>query len=266
MRIWVTLFLILALSASPIIAAEQFDRKTELARLKEHFVGKVVTAKMDLPRTDGGFVFVNDGELDMLGLAEALRGTSTLGVEAGGIGVPKGSDVIIGDVKLKPKFVQIYLGTTKGSEWSKALSTMSGYDSTPHSGTRAEPISGAVVVVVKGATRSKIIGVNSKNARLLTLDDLSIESLNESLNQIVDTRNVASVEGLSLEQQEAIAAGDVVHGMTKKAVFLALGEPLEKKRNVTGEDLVETWIYENDRMETTLVLITNGVVTEVKRF
>ena len=115
MRTWICLVAASILGTAPVLAAEQFDRKAELARLKAHYVGKVVTVKTDLPRTDGGFVFINDGQLDTIGLAKSLQGSSSLGVEAGGVGIPKGSDVVIRDIKLKPKYAQFYLGTSLAS-------------------------------------------------------------------------------------------------------------------------------------------------------
>ena len=85
MRTWICLVAASILGVAPVLAAEQFDRKAELSRLKAHYVGKVVTVKTDLPRTDGGFVFINDDKLDTIGLSKALQGSSSLGIETGGV-------------------------------------------------------------------------------------------------------------------------------------------------------------------------------------
>ena len=266
MKTWACLLSVSILSVGPVLSAEHFDRKAELARLKAHYVGKVVTVKMDLPRTDGGYVFINDDELDTIGLAKSLQGTAALGVETGGVGIPHGADVVIRDVKLKTKYVQFFLGTSTGAEWGKVVNTLSGHESTPHAGSKAEPISGSVVVVLRGAKRSRSLGISTKNARPLEPADLSIESLNRSLSQVVDTRPLASVEGLPPDQQEAIEGGDVIIGMPKQAVFMALGEPSQRQTELSGDDVNERWLYETETLETILVHMTNGVVTEVKRY
>lgn len=52
-------------------------------------------------------------------------------------------------------------------------------------------------------------------------------------------------ESLSPDQREAVLAGKISEGMTRDAVFLALGRPSAVRKGSTGGKETEVWRYTN---------------------
>lgn len=57
--------------------------------------------------------------------------------------------------------------------------------------------------------------------------------------------NPAMAESLSPDQREAVLAGRISEGMTRDAVYLALGRPSAVRKGSTGGKETEVWRYTN---------------------
>jgi len=52
-----------------------------------------------------------------------------------------------------------------------------------------------------------------------------------------------SFGALSADQQKAVLKGRIVEGLTHDGVYIALGEPLRKRKGVWKGKQVESWVY-----------------------
>jgi len=233
------------------------DLPAEEQALWDHYVGKMVTAKIDLPY----FVVINNGELETIDYRRALNPEDHGGVVLGGIALAKGQSNVIASVTVKKKYVRFNLGETGKKQWldafTKPLPTEApGRDDAP------TPVTITLMYDAEIGRRGAKFGT----AREIALGDLNIASINRQLTAVIDTRTLMSLEDVPAELRAAVEAGRAEVGMDKKTLFLSMGEPDQRKTDLEGDDVVERWVYESDEMETTVVVMTNGRVTAVKRF
>ena len=232
-------------------------RTPDEQELWDHYVGRIVTAKIDLPY----FVVINDGQLDTIDYRRALNPERAGSVVLGGIALAKGDSNVIASVTIKKKYIRFHLGKTGKKQVLEAFT-----EPLPNEAAgRDDAPSPVTITLLYGATIGKR-GAQFRTAREVVRDDIDIQAINTQLAAVLDTRSLMSIEEVPALFRAAVEAGRAELGMDKKALFLAMGEPAQKKMDIEGEDVVEQWVYESDSLETTVVEITNGSVTSVRHF
>ena len=83
---------------------------------------------------------------------------------------------------------------------------------------------------------------------------------------MITTRTLVTGDDLPPEMQTAVRNGVILAGMNHKAVFLALGEPMEILRELRQGGLDEAWLYEREDFITLMVIFRDGLVTTIKEF
>lgn len=207
-------------------------------RLKEHYVGKVVMAKVPLPENSPLIMYPErEDRFDN----ELLR----LKLDRAGIGLEPGMFAVIKSIELDGREIDVRLVGV-------------GYDLP---GQR----------IADDLLDAKILQQGSARIRILpktALADVSdpIGTLNGWLADLVSIRTLASDNDLPEEIRAAIATKNVIAGMNHKAVYLVMGEPTAVLRELRVGRLEEAWLYEREDFSTLMVFFVDGRVELIKEF
>ena len=218
------------------------------AALNKDLLGKEVKPLMDMPAYKEGidiyYVAPNgkrsdDRGIDLQGLTKWLK--------AKGVGIEKGEDVIITNVKVDSDKVEIHLGG--GGE-----------------GRRGSNHANKVNAGFKRAGGSRI---NFRYQAPVTDLDLQPAMFLKFMSRILD---VSEIEGAVETQQmpaddkAAIESHTVIQGMTYQMVMLSFGEPEQKKIDDSADSsLRETWYYLKDGHRWVLHFV-NGKLDKIQTF
>ncbi len=219
------------------------DAKKEAERfLDELLMTKALVARVTFPAWKDGINLRLDGSWNP---SEATRR-----IKDHGVGIEINEAVVVTDVKLKGKHIEIHLnGGGRGTFGDELLEV----ETTARSGARQT-----------GGSR-----INLRFDRNIQMEDLTAAQLAAWLNPIVDVsalEQAAALSGLPEEFREAAARGDILAGMTKRMVFAILGEPANKSVDLDKVPPVEKWQYDVGNMEMLVVTIVGGEVTQVDRY
>lgn len=219
------------------------DVKKEAERfLDELLMEKPLAAKVTFPAWKDGINLRLDGSWNP---SEATRR-----IKDHGVGIEINEAVVVTDVKLKGKHIEVHLnGGGRGTFGDELLEV----ETTARSGARQA-----------GGSR-----INLRFDRNIQMEDLTAAQLAAWLNPIVDVsalEQAAALSELPEEFREAAARGDILAGMTKRMVFAILGEPANKSVDLDKVPPVEKWQYDVGNMEMLVVTIVGGEVTQVDRY
>ena len=189
-------------------------------------LGKDVQALIDMPAYKEGIDIyytppsdkrTDDRGIDLKGLTKWLK--------AKGVGVEKGEEVTITNVKVDSKMIEIHLGG--GGE-----------------GRRGSNHANKVNAGFKRAGGSRI---NFRYQRELTDADLQPSQFFKFMGRVVDVSGIETqldVKKMPAADQSAIDNHTVINGMTYEMVLLSFGDPEQKKvEDSSGSTFKETWYY-----------------------
>ncbi|HVC89791.1 MAG TPA: hypothetical protein VND66_04125 [Acidobacteriaceae bacterium] len=211
-------------------------------------LGKDVKALIDMPAYKEGIDIyytppsdkrTDDRGIDLKGLTKWLK--------AKGVGVEKGEDVTITNVKVDSKMIEIHLGG--GGE-----------------GRRGSNHANKVNAGFKRAGGSRI---NFRYQRDLTDADLQPSQFFKFMGRVVDVSGIETqldVKKMPADDQAAIDNHTVINGMTYEMVLLSFGDPEQKKvEDSTDSTFKETWFYlrEGHRW---ILHFENGKVAQIQTF
>jgi len=211
-------------------------------------LGKDVKALIDMPAYKEGIDIyytppsdkrTDDRGIDLKGLTKWLK--------AKGVGVEKGEDVTITNVKVDSKMIEIHLGG--GGE-----------------GRRGSNHANKVNAGFKRAGGSRI---NFRYQRDLTDADLQPSQFFKFMGRVVDVSEIETqldVKKMPADDQAAIDNHTVINGMTYEMVLLSFGDPEQKKvEDSTDSTFKETWFYlrEGHRW---ILHFENGKVAQIQTF
>lgn len=216
--------------------------------LSKALLGKDVKPLLDMPAYKEGVDIyytpptgkrADDRGIDLKGLTKWLK--------AKGVGVEKGEDAMITNVKVDNDKVEIHLGG--GGE-----------------GRRGSNHANKVGAAFKRAGGSRI---NFRYRRPLTDQDIQTANFLKFMGRILD---VSAIEGqLDVQQMPAadkvaIDSHTVINGMTYQMVLLSFGDPEQKKvEDSTDGAFHETWYYLKDGHRWILHFV-NGKVSQIQTF
>ncbi len=240
----------LAVTASVGIAEPAFgqrslsgDAKKEAERfLDELLMEKALVAKVTFPAWKDGINLRLDGSWNP---SEVTRD-----IKDHGVGIDIDETVMVTDVKLKGKHIEIHLNGGGRGTFGDELMEVS---TTAGSGARQA-----------GGSR-----INLRFDRNIQMEDLTAAQLAAWLNPIIDVSALerdAALAELPEEFREAAARGDILVGMTKRMVFAIMGEPANKSVDLDKVPPVEKWQYDVGNMEMLVVTIVGGEVTQIDRY
>ena len=236
MKKTVILIILIAATYAPAVSAQNESITT---KLKDHYIGKPVIAKIPLPE-DKQPMILNIGRDDLLD-----KRLYKLKLERVGVGIDTGMVGIIADVEArKNELMFVFVGV--------------GY----------ELPSGEVP---KALLDDDVFGQGGARIRIKAGKDLKdetdlIKSVNEWLANVVNTRSLVSMDDLPDAVKEAITTGDVLTGMSRRAVYLSSGEPTEILKELKDGGIHEAWIYDREDFSCRAVLFVDGRVTRVKDY
>lgn len=216
--------------------------------LTKSLLGKDVKALIDMPAYKEGIDIyykprsdkrTDDRGIDLKGLTKWLK--------AKGVGVEKGEEVTITNVKVDSKMIEIHLGG--GGE-----------------GRRGSNHANKVNAGFKRAGGSRI---NFRYQRDPTDADLQPSNFLKFMGRVVDVSGVATqldVKNMPADDQAAIDNHTVINGMTYEMVLLSFGEPEQKKvEDSSGSAFKETWYYLRDGHRW-ILHFENGKVAQIQTF
>jgi hypothetical protein len=181
----------------------------------------------------------DDRGIDLKGLTKWLK--------AKGVGVEKGEDVTITNVKVDSEMVEVHLGG--GGE-----------------GRRGSNHANKVNSGYKRAGGSRI---NFRYQRDLTDADLQPAQFLKFMGRVVDVSAIEDqldVKKMPAVDQGAIDSHTVIDGMTYEMVLLSFGDPEQKKvEDSTDGSFKETWYYLKNGHRWVLHFV-NGKVAQIQTF
>lgn len=236
-----------ALSFATKLANASTSKEAQDA-LSKALLGKDVKALIDMPAYKEGIDIyetppsdkrTDDRGIDLKGLTKWLK--------AKGVGVEKGEDVTITNVKVDSKMIEIHLGG--GGE-----------------GRRGSNHANKVNAGFKRAGGSRI---NFRYQRDLTDADLQPSQFFKFMGRVVDVSGIETqldVKKMPAADQTAIDNHTVINGMTYEMVLLSFGEPEQKKvEDSTDSTFKETWYYLKDGHRW-ILHFENGKVAQIQTF
>ncbi|MHB1935433.1 MAG: hypothetical protein ACYCOR_02475 [Acidobacteriaceae bacterium] len=222
--------------------------KAAQAALSKALLGKDVKALIDMPAYKEGIDIyytpptdkrTDDRGIDLKGLTKWLK--------AKGVGVEKGEEVTITNVKVDSKMIEIHLGG--GGE-----------------GRRGSNHANKVNAGFKRAGGSRI---NFRYQRELTDADLQPSNFFKFMGRVADVSGIETqldVKKMPAADQTAIDNHTVINGMTYEMVLLSFGDPEQKKvEDSTGSIFKETWYYLKDGHRW-ILHFENGKVAQIQTF
>jgi hypothetical protein len=238
-------FIALLYTTSPIHASTSKEAQEALSKA---LLGKDVKALIDMPAYKEGIDIyytppsnkrTDDRGIDLKGLTKWLK--------AKGVGVEKGEDVTITNVKVDSKMIEIHLGG--GGE-----------------GRRGSNHANKVNAGFKRAGGSR---VNFRYGRELTDADLQPNNFFKFMGRVVDVSGIETQldeKKMPANDQVAIDNHTVIDGMTYEMVLLSFGDPDQKKvEDSTDSTFKETWYYLKNGHRW-ILHFTNGKVSQVQTF
>lgn len=230
---------------TPLGAATSKDAETALSKA---LLGKDVKPLMDMPAyKDGIDIYYaaragkhdDDRGIDMKELAKWLKDK--------GVGVEKGEDVVITDIKVDSDRVEVHLGG--GGE-----------------GRGASKHANKVGAGFKRAGGSRI---NFRYGTDVTDLELKPEMFLKFMSRVLDVSDIEAginVQQMPPEFKTAIDAHTVVKSMTYEMVLLSFGDPEQKKvEDSADSSFHETWYYLKDGHRWVLHFL-NGKVDTIQTF
>lgn len=237
--------------ATVLFAAKPMHASTSKAAqqaLSKALLGKDVKSLIDMPAYKEGIDIyytppadkrTDDRGIDLKGLTKWLK--------AKGVGVEKGEEVTITNVKVDSKMIEIHLGG--GGE-----------------GRRGSNHANKVNAGFKRAGGSRI---NFRYGRQLTDTDLQLNNFFKFMGRVVDVSGIQTQldeKKMPANDQAAIDNHTVIDGMTYEMVLLSFGEPDQKKvGDSTGSTFKETWYYLKNGHRW-ILHFENGKVAQVQTF
>ncbi len=222
--------------------------KAAQAAFSKALLGKDVKALIDMPAYKEGIDIyytppsnkrTDDRGIDLKGLTKWLK--------AKGVGVEKGEDVTITNVKVDSRMIEIHLGG--GGE-----------------GRRGSNHANKVNAGFKRAGGSRI---NFRYQRDLTDTDLQTSNFFKFMGRVADVSGIETqldVKKMPAIDQSAIDNHTVINGMTYEMVLLSFGDPEQKKvEDSTGSTFKETWYYLKDGHRW-ILHFENGKVAQIQTF
>lgn len=216
--------------------------------LSKALLGKDVKALIDMPAYKEGIDIyytpptdkrTDDRGIDLKGLTKWLK--------AKGVGVEKGEEVTITNVKVDSKMIEIHMGG--GGE-----------------GRRGSNHANKVNAGFKRAGGSRI---NFRYGRELTDADLQPAQFFKFMGRVVDVSGIETqmdVKRMPAADQGAIDSHTVIKGMTYEMVLLSFGDPEQKKvEDSTGNTFKETWYYLKNGHRW-ILHFENGKVAQIQTF
>ena len=229
----------------PLGAATSKDAE---AALSKALLGKDVKPLMDMPAyKDGIDIYYaarsgkhdDDRGIDMKELAKWLKDK--------GVGVEKGEDVIITDIKVDSDRVEIHLGG--GGE---------GRGASKHANKAGAGFKRA------GGSR-----INFRYGTDVTDLELKPEMFLKFMSRVLDVSDIEAglnVQQMPAEFKTAIDAHTVVKNMTYEMVLLSFGDPGQKKiEDSTDSSFHETWYYLINGHRW-IIHFVNGKVDQIQTF
>ncbi len=219
------------------------DVKKEAERfLDELLMSTALVAKVTFPAWKDGINLRLDGSWNP---SEVTRD-----IKDHGVGIEIDEAVMVTDVKLKGKHIEIHLNGggrgTLGDAFMEVPTNVEGGGKQP------------------GGSR-----INLRFDRNIQMEDLTAAQLAAWLNPIIDVSALerdAVLSELPEEFREAAARGDILVGMTKQMVFAIMGEPANRSVDLDQVPPVEKWQYDVGNMEMLVVTMVGGEVTQIDRY
>lgn len=237
--------ILLSIATYPIHASTS---KAAQAALTKALLGKDVKALIDMPAYKEGIDIyykppsdkrTDDRGIDLKGLTKWLK--------AKGVGVEKGEEVTITNVKVDSKMIEIHLGG--GGE-----------------GRRGSNHANKVNAGFKRAGGSRI---NFRYQRELTDADLQPDQFFKFMGRVVDVSGIETqldMKKMPAADQTAIDNHTVIQGMTYEMVLLSFGDPEQKKvDDSTNDTFKETWYYLKNGHRW-ILHFENGKVAQIQTF
>lgn len=216
-------FIALLYTTNPIQASTSKEAQEALTK---DLLGKDVKPLIDMPAYKEGIDIyytppsdrrTDDRGVDLRGLTKWLK--------AKGVGVEKGEEVTVTNVKVDKKMIEIHLGG--GGE-----------------GRRGSNHANKVNAGFKRAGGSRI---NFRYGRELTDADLQPNNFFKFMGRVVDVSGIETQldeKKMPAADQAAIDSHTVIDGMTYEMVLLSFGDPEQKKvQDSTDSTFKETWYY-----------------------
>ena len=232
----------------PTSSIQASTSKAAQAALTKALLGKDVKALIDMPAYKEGIDIyytppsdkrTDDRGIDLKGLTKWLK--------AKGVGVEKGEDVTITNVKVDSKMIEIHLGG--GGE-----------------GRRGSNHANKVNAGFKRAGGSRI---NFRYERELTNTDLQPDNFFKFMGRVADVSGIETqldVRKMPATDQTAIDNHTVVKGMTYEMVLLSFGDPEQKRvQDSTDDTFKETWYYLKNGHRW-ILHFENGKVAQIQTF
>ncbi len=232
-------------SSSPVWADAS---KAAEDALSKDLLGKNVKPLLDMPAYKEGvdIYYVapkgkrsDDRGIDLQGLTKWLK--------AKGVGVEKGEDVIITNVKVDSEMIEIHLGG--GGE-----------------GRRGSNHANKVGAEFKRAGGSRI---NFRYQAPVTDLDLQPAMFLKFMSRVLDVSEIQGeldAQQMPPDDKDAIDSHTVIKGMTYQMVLLSFGDPEQKKvQDTTDNTFRETWYYLRDGHRWVLHFL-NGKLEQIQTF
>lgn len=209
------------------------------SRLKEHYVGKAVEIKLPVPHAKSPMlVYPRRENMFDLKLWE-------MKLEKAGLGLEPGVIAVIKDVELDNREVMFTL-IGVGFEYPTFEIPVT---------TLSEKIWD------HGSGKIKF-----KSDRPIAEESNPITTINTWLSNVAIAKYLISEDELSEEIQREIKDKIISRGMSRKAVYIVLGDPAEILKELKENVLIEAWIYEREDFTSLMVVFHDGRVEIIKEF
>ena len=216
--------------------------------LSKDLLGKDVKPLLDMPAYKEGIDIYyvppkgkrsDDRGIDLQGLTKWLK--------AKGVGVEKGEDVVITNVKVDSDKVEIHLGG--GGE-----------------GRRGSNHANKVGAGFKRAGGSRINFRYQAPVTDLDLQPVMFLKFMSRLLDVSELQGALDAQQMPAEYKDAIQSHSVIKGMSYEMVLLSFGSPEQKKiEDSTDSSFHETWYYLKDGHRWVLHFV-NGKMDQVQTF
>lgn len=246
-RVVVCMAVIVLLSLSSTVRVESKlednDKDDAEEVLFEMLINKRFVSRIVFPAYKSGVNLRLDGTYD--------NQIVTRHIKDHGVGLGVDQPAVVTYVKLKGKHIEIHLNGggygTFGDVFSAAVS---------YSGFRG---GGGVQA---GGSR-----INLRFDRQIRIEDLDPKRMAEWLDPVVDASPLfylSMLEELPLNVQQMAQRKEVEEGMSKEVVYAILGEPFDRKIDLSVNPPVERWLYEQRYLYVLIVTFSSGKVSHLQ--